>query len=103
IVRKMRETTAIRQGQELDRRDYIVIRRMGLNMMILSMMVLKFMIIYIKDIIQNHYESILYRVQWLSSSVGSGLFSITLPFITTRLRDILKPNGIAPINNQHMT
>ncbi|CAF0782424.1 unnamed protein product [Adineta steineri] len=103
IVRKMRETTAIRQGQELDRRDYIVIRRMGLNMMLLSMMALPFMIIYIKDIIQNHYESILYRVQWLSSSVGSGLFSITLPFITTRLRDILKPNGIAPINNQHMT
>ncbi|CAF0729422.1 unnamed protein product [Adineta steineri] len=103
IVRKMRETSAIRQGQELDRRDYIVIRRMGLNMMLLSMMALPFMIIYIKDIIQNHYESILYRVQWLSSSVGSGLFSITLPFITTRLRDILKPNGIAPINNQHMT
>ncbi|CAF4229064.1 unnamed protein product, partial [Adineta steineri] len=35
IVRKMRETSAIRQGQELDRRDYIVIRRMGLNMMLL--------------------------------------------------------------------
>ncbi|CAF0918392.1 unnamed protein product [Adineta steineri] len=103
IFRKMRETTAIRQAQELDRRDYIVIRRMGLNMMLLSILAIPFVTIYIKDKIQNHYESILYRVEWLSSSVGSGLFSVTLPFITTRLRDILKPNGIAPINNQHMT
>lgn len=105
IVRKMRRstTTTIRQNFEIHRRDIIVIRRMSINVFILSLVSTPFIILYIIDIIQNDFHPTTYRVQWLSSSTGSFLFSFILPFVSKRLRDFLKRNQLTPDNNLNMT
>jgi hypothetical protein len=98
----MRQTSVIRRNQELHGRDYIVIRRMLFNIVILSILSIPYVVLYIIGAIQNHYGKILYSVQWISSSTGSYLFSLTLTLISTRLHDFLRRNRLAPGNNQNM-
>ncbi|CAF0729409.1 unnamed protein product [Adineta steineri] len=100
IFRKMRETAAIRQEQELDRRDYIVIRRMLYTIATLSTLSIPYTIVHILSIITNQNGSIFYRIQWFSSSVCSCLFSLTLPLINTQLSSFLRSNRLMPVNHQ---
>ncbi|CAF0918373.1 unnamed protein product [Adineta steineri] len=100
IFRKMRETTAIRQEQELDRRDYIVIRRMLFTIATLSTLSIPYTIVYILSIITNQNGSIFYRIQWFSASICSCLFSLTLPLINTQLSSFLRSNRLTPVNHQ---
>ncbi|UJR32783.1 hypothetical protein I4U23_020245 [Adineta vaga] len=88
IGRQMRLST-IRVYHKQNRRDYIVVRRMLLNSIILSIVTIPYFILYIRGIIQNHFDPIIYRIQWLSSSLSSCLFSLSLPFITTQLYNLL--------------
>jgi hypothetical protein len=100
IGRQMRQPSLIRQYQERNRRDYIVMRRMLLNVIILCIVIVPYYILYIFDIIYDRFDSLIYRVQWLSSSLSSCLFSLILPVITTQLRDLLKRNRLTPANNR---
>ena len=92
IVRKMRRSSLIRQV--VDQRDYVVTHRIFLNVIVLTIFSVPYVILYIKSAIEHNFQSILYRVQWISSAGGSTLFACTLPFITTRLRDFLKTNRV---------
>jgi hypothetical protein len=100
IVRKMRQPLLAQPYRERNQRDYIVIRRMLLNMVILSIVAVPYSILYIVYAIQNQFKPLIYRVQWLSSSAGSCLFSVILPLITTQLRDYLRPNRLTPAVHQ---
>jgi hypothetical protein len=98
ITRKMRQSS-VRLEQVLHRRDYIVLRRILLNMVILSIVAAPYLVLYILGAIENYFGLIIYRIQWLSSSAASGLFSSMLLVITTQLREFLRPNRLAPVNN----
>ncbi len=70
IARKIRETSLIRQYLELHGRNFIVIRRILLfNIIILNILSIPCGVLYVISIIENHYGSIIYRVQWISSSI----------------------------------
>ncbi len=99
IARKIRQSSAIRPYQERSCRDFIVIRRMLLNMVILSIVSVPYFIIYIIDVVLNRFDPLIYRIQWLSSSLGSFLFALTLPLITVQLRDLLKRNKSRSMRN----
>jgi len=94
IVRKMRRLGVIRPYAERNRRDYVVIYRILLNMTVLSMVSFLYIIVFIIDQILGHSDPLIYRIQWLSSSLGSVLFSIILPFSTTQLRDLFKKKEV---------
>jgi hypothetical protein len=100
IARKMRQSSVIRKYQERNRRDYIVMHRILLNMVILSIVTVPYLVLFIIGVIHDRFDSLIYRVQWLSSSLGSCLFSLALPIITVQLRDLLKQNNLKPINNK---
>jgi hypothetical protein len=100
IIRKLRQSVVIRPYAERNRRDHVVIRRILLNMIILGIVSLPYIIIYIIDKIRGHSDLLIYRIQWISSSLASILFAIILPFITTQLRDLLKSNKIMIMNDQ---
>ncbi|CAF0830144.1 unnamed protein product [Adineta steineri] len=90
IARKMQQMPIVGQYLRRNRRDYIVIRRMLLNIFILCIVSIPVFIIYIIESIYNRSDSLIYRVQWLLSSLSSCLFSLMLPLITVRLHDLLK-------------
>ncbi|UJR32884.1 hypothetical protein I4U23_020345 [Adineta vaga] len=97
IVKKMRETTMIRQEHDLHRRDFVVLRRMAGNLIILGTVIIIYIIIVLKGYIENRFDSLMERIQWLSSSSSSFTFAITLPFITPKLREFLKQNRLMPV------
>lgn len=100
IGRKIKQVSVIRPYQERNRRDFLVVRRMLLNIMILCIVAIPYIVIYIYDTIIDRFDSLIHRVQWLSSSIGSFLFSIILPLIITQLRDLLKSNtSTVSVNN----
>jgi hypothetical protein len=98
IGRKMRQSS-IRPIDERMRRDYIVIHRMLLNTVILCIVTIPYVILYIIGVIHDHFDSLLYRTQWLSSSVASCLFSLIVPIITTQVRNLLRSERLTPVNN----
>jgi hypothetical protein len=100
IIRKLRQSGVIRPYAERNRRDQVVIRRILLNMIIPSIVSLPYLIVYIIDTILDRSSLLIYRIQWISSSLASILFAIILPFITTQLRDLLKSNKIMTMNDQ---
>lgn len=100
IGRRMKQASVIKPYQERNRRDFLVIRRMLLNTIILCIVTIPYLVIYIYETIIDHFDSLLYRVEWLSSSISSFLFSIVLPLIITQLRDLLRPNRPVPINDR---
>jgi hypothetical protein len=99
IARKIRQILIIQQHHEMICRDFVVIRSMFFNIVILSILLAPYGILFIINLIRNNIGSILYRIQWISSSAGSCLFSVTLPLISTRLRDFLRSNRLAPVNH----
>ncbi|UJR19543.1 hypothetical protein I4U23_022673 [Adineta vaga] len=86
ITRKIQQMSMIRQCRIRNRRDYIVMRRILLNAIILFGVSLPVFVISIINMIYGHFDLLIYRVQWLSSSVSSCLFSFILPFTTVKLR-----------------
>lgn len=99
IARKMRQVSMrIQNLEHMHRRDFIVIKRMIFNIIILSTLAIPYIILFLIDVIQNNFGSTIYRVQWLSSSTGSFLFSFVLPFVSKRLQDFLRPNRLEPIH-----
>ncbi|CAF0914962.1 unnamed protein product [Adineta ricciae] len=99
ITRRLRQTTAVRREQDLYRRDFIVIRRMIVNMILLIIAIIPYGIVALKGYIEHNFYSLTERIEWLSSSLSSCLFAFTLPFITPKLREFLKQNRIMPANN----
>ncbi|CAF1115559.1 unnamed protein product [Adineta steineri] len=100
IGQKMRQPSMIRLHQERNRRDYIVIKRMLLNSILLCLIAVPYVVLYIISIFYEYLNSTTLRFQWLSSSFGSFLFSLFLPLITTQLGNLLKSNKIIPRNDQ---
>lgn len=82
----------------MHRRDILVFRRMAFTMLIIGGATIPFGILYLIGTINNNFDSLMYRIQWLSSSTSSCLFSCILPLITTQLRDFLRPNRVVAIN-----
>ncbi|CAF1187695.1 unnamed protein product [Adineta steineri] len=96
----MRQPSMIRLHQERNRRDYIVIKRMLLNSILLCLIAVPYVVLYIISVFYEYLNSTTLRFQWLSSSFGSFLFSLILPLITTQLGNLLKSNKIIPRNDQ---
>lgn len=104
IARKIRQSGLVRQENERNRRDYLVIRRMSINIIILNIVAIPGSIIFLMSLFQNNLQSLFYHVEWISSSIASCLFSLLLPSVTTRLRDFLiKSNRLTPTNNINNT
>ncbi|CAF0982445.1 unnamed protein product [Adineta ricciae] len=99
ITKRLRQTTAVRREQDSYRRDFIVMRRMIVNMILLIIAVVPYAFVALKGYIEHNFYSLTERIEWLSSSLSSCLFAFTLPFITPKLREFLKQNRLMPANN----
>ncbi len=101
IVRKMRQSSLIRPYAERNRRDFVVIQRILLNLIVLGIVSMPYLVVYTIDKIIGCSDSLINRIQWMSSSIASILFSVVLPFITTHLYRLLKSYKISVINDQN--
>ncbi|CAF0828807.1 unnamed protein product [Adineta ricciae] len=99
IGREIRQSTT-RALRERNQRDYLVIRRMLMNSFILCGVTVPYFVLYIKGVLQNRFDGMIYRVQWLSSSLSSCLFCLSLPLIATQLRDLLKSYRTTAVKDQ---
>jgi hypothetical protein len=99
IGKRIRQSSVIRPYQKRNRIDFIVIHRMLLHSVILSSVTVPYLVIFIYDAIHDHFDSLLNRVRWLSSSISSCFLPFILPLITKQLHDLLMPNRLVPAHN----
>ncbi len=83
----------IRSYQQRNRRDFLVLRRIIMIIMILSMVSFPLFVdlfIYLpKGYIDPHMNSI----GWLSSTINAVILAISLPFINPRVQELFRERG----------
>ncbi|CAF1458582.1 unnamed protein product [Adineta ricciae] len=89
LVHKVRSVTSVRVLTRRHRRDYIVIRRIILILGVLSITSLPAVINLIFFNPNGLLEPVVYRIQWVASSVNSFIFIITLPLVNSQLYRLL--------------
>lgn len=97
IARFLRRTTTISLNQERNRRDYRVIKRIVLNVIILGIVSTPGVILIILYNIDNRFEDFTYSITWPMSSIAALIFTIIFPFITTKLCRLVKRNEVIPV------
>ncbi|CAF3502105.1 unnamed protein product [Rotaria sp. Silwood1] len=73
-----------------NQRDYIAIRRINLVVSIVSITSVPAIIDVIVYAPKGHRNSFIYRLQWISSSLNSLIFIISLPFVNPQLLEFLR-------------
>jgi hypothetical protein len=100
IVFRIRHLPVSCLNSDRYRRDYLVIRRIVFNIILLGVVVLPYSIVFIIDTSHGYFDPFIYRLQWISSSLSSLVFSIVLPWISTRLSQLIKQKRIGPTGHQ---
>ncbi|CAF2514957.1 unnamed protein product [Rotaria sp. Silwood2] len=86
-IRLLLFTNSFRQRNQ---RDYIAIRRIILVIFIVSITSVPAVIDIIVYSPKRHHNPFIYRLQWISSSLNSLIFIVSLPFVNPQLFEFLK-------------
>lgn len=99
IIWKMRYSSFIRPYQQRNRRDYFVIRRISVTLVILNIASLPAMIDLLIYAPRSQFDPLAYHIGAVTSSLNSVIFTVSLPFIAPQLYELLKTNRVRPTFN----
>ncbi|UJR11680.1 hypothetical protein I4U23_015861 [Adineta vaga] len=90
IIYKIRQASALLRYRQRNQRDYHVIRRIMMVVVILSIASLPAIIDLIIYVPKGQLDPLVYRIEWVSASVNALIFTISQPFISPKLYKLLK-------------
>ena len=80
----------IRPYQQRNRRDFLVLRRIIIILVILSMVSLPLFVDLFIYLPKGYIDPYMNSIGWLSSTVNAVVLAISLPFINPRVRELFR-------------
>lgn len=90
LIYKMRHMSFKVRYHRRNRRDYLVIRRIMIIVVILSVASFPAIIDLIIYRSHDHLDPLIYRIEWISASVNALIFAISLPFVNSQLYSLIR-------------
>jgi hypothetical protein len=82
--------TLLRPYQQRNRRDYLVLRRIIIIIVILSMVSLPLFVDLFIYLPKGYIDPYMNSIGWVSSTINAVILAISLPFINQRVRDLFR-------------